>query len=88
MVDDLPFLIDERLAMLVAALRAATVGVYLCNVERSSVSLAVTKNTEETCVLYCGPDSVHLFRVLLHGVVEVLVHEFGIVDWRLVKDTP
>jgi hypothetical protein len=88
MVDDLALLIDERLAMLAAALRAAMVDIYLCNVERSSVSLAVTKNAEDTRILNCGTDSVHLFKVLLHGVMEVLVHECGIVDRNLVKDIP
>jgi len=87
-VDDVAILIDERLTSSVAASTAIIEIAYLRDVESSHVSLTVPENAEDTRLLYCGPDAVHLVRFLLHRVVEIFVHEFGIVDGRLIEYAP
>lgn len=61
---------------------------HLCDVQRSSVSLAVSKNNKHPSFADSCLNTVHLLRLPLQRVVKVLVHEGHIVKDRVLPDAP
>lgn len=66
----------------------STIETHLCDVQRSSVSLAVSKNNKHSSFADSSPNTIHLLGLPLQRVVKVLVHEGDIVKDRVLPDAP
>lgn len=64
------------------------VSAYLSDVQGVLVSLTVPENNEDPGFLDGGADAPHFIRVSDEGVVEICVHEPGIIRGRLGPDAP
>lgn len=93
-MNDDALLVDERLRQNIVVSnpiswqRYVVEGSYLGDVERAPVSLAVAEDNENTGLFDRGADTLHLRRISLQGVAEVLVHKTCVINGIMRPDAP
>lgn len=80
MEDNSTGFIDERLPMSANNVIIHKLRTDLCNVKRAPVSLTVSQNDKNTRLADSSSDLVHLGRLPLKGVFEILVDPSGVFN--------